>query len=309
MAAMSRPGTMRRRSGMTLPRYRNASMPLQRASTPSSAGSPGASYANVVMRRAGCGAPVVLLHALGCDSRSWKPIIPALSEHFTVIAVDVPGFGSSPPLSTQQEPTPAALAEAIAVALDQAGIDTPHVVGNSIGGWIALEFARIRPVATLTLLAPAGMWPGRTPWYCHVSLRITRWLTQHLHRPLKGLAQYRLGRVLMLGQTHGHPMRTSVQYAVDAIDAMGSCPGFAATLRATRHRRYQSTPALPAQLPPTTVAFGSRDLLLLRRSWRRTDELPIRTTERGLRGCGHLPMADDPAGVVDLITAAVGSDR
>jgi pimeloyl-ACP methyl ester carboxylesterase len=263
---------------------------------------------DVVLHRSGRGAPVVLLHALGCDSRSWQPIIPALAENFTVIAVDLPGFGLSPPLATQTEPTPTALAEAVAAALDEAGIDNPHVVGNSIGGWIALELARIRPVASLTLLGPAGMWPGKTPWYCRVSLRVTRWLTQHLTSTLKAVSKYRLGRVLLLGQTHGHPTQASAQYAADAIDAMGTCPGFAATLRATRHRRYQSSAELRERLPPATVAFGTRDLLLICRSWRRTDELPTRTTERKLPGCGHLPMSDDPVRVVDLIAASVSSN-
>lgn len=117
--------------------------------------------------------------------------------------------------------------------------------------------------------------------------------------------KHRLGRVVLLGQTHGHPMRASAGYASDAIDAMGTCPGFAATLDATRHLRYQSSPAVREQMPPTTVAFGTRDLLLLRRSWRRNDQLPVRMTERRLRGCGHLPMSNDPVGVAKMITASV----
>jgi pimeloyl-ACP methyl ester carboxylesterase len=110
----------------------------------------------------------------------------------------------------------------------------------------------------------------------------------------------------MLGQTHGHPMRVGPEYAAAAIEALGSCPGFEDTLGATRRRRYESTDAIRNQLPPTTVAFGTRDLLLIRRSWRRTQELPTRTTMRKLPGCGHLPMADDPQAVVELITASVG---
>ena len=266
-------------------------------------------YAGVAMRRTGRGTPLVLLHALGADSGSWEPIVPALERNFTVITVDLPGFGASPPLAASQEPTPAALAIAVAVALDEAGIREPHVVGNSIGGWVALEIAKIRPVARLTLLSPAGMWPGRTPRYCRISLRLTRSLTHRLPRMLMRLAKYRLGRLLLLGQTHGHPMRTSPEYACAAIEAMGSCPGFPATLGATRHRRYQASSTVRDDMPPTTVAFGTRDLLLLRRSWRRTDQLPTQTAVRELRGCGHVPMADDPAAVVDLITATADQRR
>src|SRR3954451_5679892 len=191
---------------MTLPLHQ-ATVAAPRAGNRSNGVQPGVTYAGVAMHRSGHGAPLVLLHARGCPSRSWQVITPALTRDFTVLAVDLPGFGASPPLAEPTEPSPAALAEAVAVALDQAGVRNPHVVGNSIGGWVALELAKIRPVATLTLLAPAGMWPGDTPWYCSVSLRLTRWLTQHLPRVLQQLARFRLGRLVLLGQTHGHPMR------------------------------------------------------------------------------------------------------
>src|SRR3954470_4886478 len=160
---------------MTVPLRRAPSVPPARASSRADENQSDITYAGVAMHRSGRGAPLVLLHALGCDSRSWQVIAPALAREFTVFAVDLPGFGASPPLAEPAEPSPAGLAEAVAIALDQAGVRDAHVVGNSIGGWVALELAKIRPVATLTLLAPAGMWARNTPWYCWVSLRLTRW--------------------------------------------------------------------------------------------------------------------------------------
>ncbi|MFD0854205.1 alpha/beta fold hydrolase, partial [Actinomadura adrarensis] len=60
---------------------------------------------------------------------------------------------------------------------------------------------------------------------------------------------------------------------------------------------------------PTTVAFGSRDLVLVRRS-RRLDELPPGTRVGKLPGCGHVPMSDDPEAVTALIAETAGvSDR
>ena len=64
--------------------------------------------------RAGAGAPLVLLHGIGSSRHAWDPVIPALSEHFDVIAIDLPGFGDSGPLPPQVEPRPAALAAAVA---------------------------------------------------------------------------------------------------------------------------------------------------------------------------------------------------
>ena len=52
---------------------------------------------------------------------------------------------------------------------------------------------------------------------------------------------------------------------------------------------------------PVTVAFGSRDRILPRRQWRRTDMLPRDSIVAQLPRCGHFPMADDPAAVTRLV--------
>ena len=252
--------------------------------------------------RLGQGAPLVLLHGIGLSRQSWDPVVPALARQFDVIAVDLPGFGDSPqnhatPADAQAEP--AALARAVAVLLAELGVTEPHVAGNSLGGWVAVELAAIYPIASLALLSPAGLWRRNTPAYCRVSLRASRWLTQHAAGPLSRLVNYRLGRAVVLGQTHGHPTRLTPGYARSAIATMGTCPGFDATLAATATRRCLATTAIDA---PVTVAFGSRDILLPRRLARHLDQLPPAAQEETLPGCGHVPMADDPAAVAALIT-------
>jgi pimeloyl-ACP methyl ester carboxylesterase len=244
---------------------------------------------------------VVLLHALGLSRRSWDPVRPALAEHFDVHALDLPGFGAAAPLPDTVVPTPGALAESIAASLDARGIERPHVVGNSIGGWVALELAALRPLASLTLLAPAGLWPAGTPRYCRISLRATRWSTVHLPRLLHLLVRTRAGRTLVLGQSHGRPWRLTAAHAAAAIHAMRSGRAFDAVLHATLGIRY--VPNAPLVVP-TTVAYGSRDRILPLRRWRDTDRLPSGTTVASLPGCGHIPMSDDPAAVADLILRA-----
>jgi pimeloyl-ACP methyl ester carboxylesterase len=252
--------------------------------------------------RQGGGPPLVLLHGLGLSRRSWDPVVTTLARPFDVTAVDLPGFGDSGPLPGDVEPTPAALAAAVDKLLDGLGIDAPHVVGNSLGGWVALELAGVRPVASLTLLSPAGLWRDRTPMYARVSLLASRWLARRLGRLLSRLASYRAARVVILGQTHGRPARMSAEQARTTIQTLGRCPGFNATLAATTHRRYLAGPALDA---PVTVAFGSRDLILLRRQSHHIDQLPPGTQIQELPSCGHVPMSDDPNAVIAVITATV----
>jgi pimeloyl-ACP methyl ester carboxylesterase len=260
--------------------------------------------------RSGSGAPLVLLHGIGLNRSSWNPVVPTLAQHFDVIAVDLPGFGDSAEATsaeassaqaTSAQGHPRALAEAVAVLLAELSVTTPHVAGNSLGGWVALELAALYPVASVTLIDPAGLWKQGAPLYCRISLRASRWLARYAARPLSYLVRFRLGRVLALGQTHGRPTRLTPGYARETIAAMGTCPGFEATLAATARQGYRATAPITA---PVKLAFGSRDILLLRGQSRHLDQLPPGTQAETLPGCGHVPMADDPGAVAELITRA-----
>ncbi|HEY6744195.1 MAG TPA: alpha/beta hydrolase [Mycobacteriales bacterium] len=242
----------------------------------------------------------MLLHGLGSFRQAWDPVIPALAAVADVVAVDLPGFGDSPALPEGVEPSPAALALAVAGLLDELGLEMPHVAGNSLGAWVALELAAVRPVASLTLLSPPGLWPEGTPLYCRVSLRASWWLARHARRPIDAVVGTRAGRGVVLGQILGRPGRMSPAQARAGIHALADAPGFEAVLRATAHRRYQAPHEIDV---PTTLAFGSRDRLLISRRWRRVDELPAGTRVAALPGCGHVPMTDDPAAVAALVAA------
>lgn len=255
--------------------------------------------------RCGTGAPLVLLHGIGLSRRVWEPVIPMLARQFDVLTVDLPGFGASEPLPSATPPRPDALATAIAGLLDDLGIGTAHVVGNSLGGWVALELAGFRPTASVTLLSPAGLWSRRTPLYCRVTLRTTRWLARHAPGPLSRLVAYRAGRILVLGQSHGRPAHMSEEQAGTTISDMAGCPGFDATLAATAHRYLAARPVTA----PVTVAFGSGDHVLLPRQSRHLDQLPAGTRLESLPGCGHVPTYDDPIAVAGLIVASAARGR
>jgi pimeloyl-ACP methyl ester carboxylesterase len=250
--------------------------------------------------RHGAGAPLLLLHGIGSSRDVWEPVLATLAAQFDVIAVDLPGFGGSPQLPSGVEPNPAALAASIAEFLDTLAVANPHVAGNSLGGWVALELARIRPVESLTLLSPAGLWSDRTPMYCRISLRASRWMARNATGLLRRLMKFRLGRLLVLGQTHGRPAQLAPEYARAVISAMAVCPGFEAALEATLDRCYRG----PSADVSVTLAFGTRDWLLRKRQSRHIEELPPNTQLEALPRCGHVPMADDPIAVAALITSS-----
>ena len=72
--------------------------------------------------------------------------------------LDMPGFGAAPPLPDGVEPSAANLAAAIGARCDELGIERPHVAGNSLGAWVALEMGREGWAASVTALSPAGLW-------------------------------------------------------------------------------------------------------------------------------------------------------
>ena len=90
---------------------------------------------------------MLLLHGIGSRKEVWEPLLPHLSGHREVISIDLPGFGASP-LHPGQDLTAQGLAAAVVEFCAAIGVPRPHVAGNSLGGWVALEMARRNAVAS-----------------------------------------------------------------------------------------------------------------------------------------------------------------
>lgn len=107
----------------------------------------------------GRGEPLVLLHGVGASRAIWRDVSGRLSADRTVLAPDIPGLGESPPVGEGfgLEETAGALGE----ALSQRVTGPYDLVGNSLGGAVAVIVARRRPdlVRRLVLVAPAGFSP------------------------------------------------------------------------------------------------------------------------------------------------------
>jgi pimeloyl-ACP methyl ester carboxylesterase len=105
---------------------------------------------------AGAGPPLVLVHGLGADVRTWRSAIPALSSTFHVYAIDLLGFGRSD--KPQIPYRIGTLVESLTGFLDAVGVDKTSIVGNSLGGWVATMFATVHPdrLTKLVLVDSAG---------------------------------------------------------------------------------------------------------------------------------------------------------
>src|SRR5215475_1151510 len=105
--------------------------------------------------RHGAGPTMVLLHGVGHRRQAWNPVLDLLTPHRTVITVDLPGHGASPPLRVNGRPAVRAMAEEFAAFLDELGLDRPHLAGNSLGGALALMTGALGRAASVTGLSPA----------------------------------------------------------------------------------------------------------------------------------------------------------
>lgn len=253
---------------------------------------------SVAHERKGSGAPLLLLHGIGHHRQAWDPVVDILAAERDVIAVDLPGFGQSPALPAPVPHDVGTMAKALGALCEELGLDRPHVAGNSLGGLLALEMGRTRLVRSVTALSPAGFWTEGERRYAFATLQAMRQGARALPLPvLERLARTAVGRTVLTSTIYAHPGRRSPEAVVAETVALRDATGFDETLAAGRGLRFSHDVAGI----PVTVAWGSRDRLLLRRQGIRAKHtLPAARLVR-LPGCGHVPMHDDPARVARVI--------
>jgi pimeloyl-ACP methyl ester carboxylesterase len=249
---------------------------------------------SLAYERRGAGPPLVLLHPLGADRHVWDPVLDRLAEERDVIVLDLPGFGQSASLAPEngQTPTPARLAAAVRrfveTELDLDG--TPwHVAGNSLGGWVALVLALDGAVASVTAIAPAGLWARPLAPKPSVARRAAR-----AAAPIVGLAARSMAlRRLILAGSVGHPERVPPAAAARLVRAYADGPDFPAVNAAMRAGHFTELADIEV---PVTLAWPQLDRLVAR-----PRTLPPHVRNVTLTDCGHIPTWDDPEAVAAVL--------
>jgi pimeloyl-ACP methyl ester carboxylesterase len=249
--------------------------------------------------RAGSGEPLVLLHGTNCSRHVWDPVLPALTPHRDVIAIDLPAHGASGPTSL----TPPGFAADVAQLFDALELRAPAVVGHSAGGWTALELAKLDRAGAVLALAPAGLWRKHSPVATDLGLRINWRLGQIfgnvVSRSLKSPAVRAMGLRSISARPGAVPYDVALATARDAIASKHFPEHFAAT----RTLHFSGGAMIPATVP-IRIVWGDRDKVALKRHSRFTDQLPTHTTIDTWDRCGHMIMWDRPA---ETIAAALAT--
>ena len=244
---------------------------------------------------AGSGPPVVALHGLGGTKGSFLPTVAALAGEFRLIAVDLPGFGDS------DKPLRAAydaryFAGAVVDLLDALEIDRAHLIGNSLGGRVALEVGLRHPdrVGGLALLAPSLAWRRDRPWA--PLLRLVR--------PELGLIQF-APRPVVEGIVHRLIPGANDGWTAAGVDeflrAFLTPAGRAAFYAAARqiyleepHGDQGFWPRLRELEPEALFVWGRRDRLVPIGFARHVADALPRARHLELE-CGHVPQVERPA--------------
>jgi pimeloyl-ACP methyl ester carboxylesterase len=258
---------------------------------------------NVVVE--GHGPPVVLVHGIGHSHRAWPGVVRDLRATFTTYAVDSPGFGASPSLPPGADASPRGYAEAIARWIEREGLGRPHVAGNSMGGGIALELARLGVAASVTAFAPVGFWSEGERRFARRSLLLGRNVPRPLRPALLRAQGTRAGRAATVGQYVGRPGLVDPAYTRAAFEGLWACEGFERALDG--FDGYDVERAHELRGVPVTIAWGTRDrLLLFGPQHRRARERLPWARHVALRTLGHLPMGEDPGACAALVRATAG---
>jgi pimeloyl-ACP methyl ester carboxylesterase len=252
----------------------------------------------------GSGEPILLLHPFMMSQNVWKTVAPQLAEtgRYEVFAPTMLGHNGAPRgpffLDTRS------LADHVESQLDALGWGTAHIVGNSLGGWVAFELERRGRARTLTGIAPAGGWTHFTPAKFEIVGKFLAGLPLWLLTLALGprVLSLPFSRHLAYLPVSGSAEGLSHTDLVEIIDDVSHCPAY--------YQLLAKSLLLPGLLEiantrtPTHLVICGKDRVLPTPRFTRhfTDRLPSNTLVTTLEGVGHIPMFEAPGRVTEVIT-------
>ncbi len=253
--------------------------------------------------RGGAGSPMVLLHGFMDTHRTWELVLPALERHHDVLAPTLAGHAGGPPFDPRRGGIEQ-VADAVERAMDEAGFATAHLVGNSLGGFVALRLAARDRARTVVALAPAGGWdsrarPGFYPAITTLQLEIHDASRRSAH-VADQLAATPAGRRRLTSTTTVAYEHLPADLLAHQVRAAAACDVPAMVETALREGYELDAERVTC---PVRIVWGTRDALLplpdaavrYRRDWLPTAEFIE------LDDVGHAPQLDRPLETAQLV--------
>jgi pimeloyl-ACP methyl ester carboxylesterase len=255
---------------------------------------------------AGRGPAVVLVHGLAGSNHNWDPVIPQLAERFRVVAVDLPGHGNSE--KPRGDHSLGAYATVLRDLLEVLGYRRATVVGHSLGGGIAMQFAYQFPdrCERLVLVASGGLGREVTLLLRAATLPGSEWVLPVIANHWLRDAVSWIGRRLSWLPVRPSPALREVGRAYSSLADAGARGAFVGELRSVMDLRGQRISAMNrihlAAYVPTLIVWGARDPFIpvahAVEASRRIPNGRIEIFERS----GHFPMVEEPQRFAKVVT-------
>jgi pimeloyl-ACP methyl ester carboxylesterase len=254
----------------------------------------------------GSGEPVLLLHPFLISQLVWETVAQQLADtgKYEVFAPTMAGHNGGPRAGTWFLSS-ALLADHVERQLDQLGWDTAHIVGNSLGGWVAFELERRGRARTVTGIAPAGGWTRWAPTKFEV---IAKFLSGLPFLAVARLAGPRALRLPFSRRLASLPISASPDGVSDSeleavADDAAHCPAYFQLMG-----KALWNPGLlqlaQTDVPAHLVLCEKDRVFPAPRSHRYfRAQLPADTRITELDGVGHIPMFEAPARVTEVISS------
>ncbi len=250
--------------------------------------------------RLGAGRPLLLVHGLGGSARSWNLILYRLAAEREVIAVDLPGFGTTAPLTG--EVSIRTLADAVTGFLRDHDLQGIDAVGCSMGGRLVLELARRGGVlGGVVALDPGGFWRGWERRFFYHSLSVSIRLLRRLHSALPWIMKHGASRALLLAQFSPQPRELPPPIILDELRNCLASPSFDELLRSLAFGEPQHGAARGSIHHPLIIGWGRHDRICLPRQAARACALFPDAALHWFENSGHCPHWDEPEATAQLI--------
>jgi pimeloyl-ACP methyl ester carboxylesterase len=260
----------------------------------------------------GSGEPVLLLHPFMMSSHVWHDVAPALARtgRIEVFAPSMAGHNGGPHTRSWFLDTPT-LADHVERQLNELGWDTAHIVGNSLGGWVAFELERRGRARTLTAIAPAGGWHRWSPVKYEIVGKFVAGLPVWLTALALGQRAARLPGAKQLASV---PISATAAALSDAdlrevIDDVTHCRAYYQLL--IKALLLPGLMELADTGTPTHLVICERDRVLPHPRFTKhfTRHIPDISKVTTLDNVGHIPMFEAPQLIADLIVPWVDEHR
>jgi pimeloyl-ACP methyl ester carboxylesterase len=253
----------------------------------------------------GSGEPVLLLHPFLLSQAVWQTVARQLADtgRYEVFAPTLAGHHGGPPADTWFLSS-AVLADHVERQLDDLGWQTAHIVGNSLGGWVAFELERRGRARTVTGIAPAGGWTRWSPTKFEVIGKFVAGMPMWALARLLGARALRLplSRRLATLAISGTPHGISEHELAGCVDDVAHCPAYYRLL--VKSLLLPGLVELARTAVPAHLVVCERDRVVPPSRFSRyfSTQLPAGTQVSWLDGVGHIPMFEAPGRLTEVIT-------